>query len=312
MRVAEGILSDGVGQSCAHRINARGTATINDVVAELWRTATAVMVNFLPVGSQRASELYAEAALRAGCAFVNCMPSAIARSAEWAGKFADARIPLIGDDLKSQFGATLIHHTLMDVLYEHVTDLGVLQHVFQSRFQRTVGPDDIVRFAGRFVGLLDERYASSGDSFGEIPGATSLLTSLTEHSEWRVAIATGSLQASAKFKMRKARLPADNVPAAFAEDGPSREAIVRAAVERAKEQYGVGHFNRIVSVSDAVWDVRTARRLELPFVGVAAGQRAASLLNNGAMTVIEDFMNYDHCMKCFERAAIPAKVPARS
>jgi beta-phosphoglucomutase-like phosphatase (HAD superfamily) len=138
--------------------------------------------------------------------------------------------------------------------YEHVTDLGVLQHVFQSRFQRTVGQDDIVHFAECFVELLDERYANSGDHFGEIPGAASLLTNLTEHSEWRVAIATGSLQGSVKFKMWKARLPADNVLAAFAEDGPSREAIVHTAIERAKDQYGVDHFNRVVSVGDAVWE----------------------------------------------------------
>jgi phosphoglycolate phosphatase-like HAD superfamily hydrolase len=189
--------------------------------------------------------------------------------------------------------------------YEHVTDMGVLQQIFQSRFQRTVRPNDIMRFAECFVGLLDERYASSGDHFGEIPGAALLLTKLTGHSEWRVAIATGSLRASATFKMRKARLRADSIPAAFAEDGPSREAIVRAAVERANEQYGVDHFNRVVSVGDAVWDVRTARRLELPFVGVAAGQRAALLLKNGATAVIQDFMNHNHCMECFERATIP-------
>ena len=114
--VREGILSDGVGHHAADRIDARGQATLDDVVAHLQRTDTHVVVNFLPVGSQRASELYAEAALRAGCAFVNCIPSVIARSADWSRKFKDAGLPLIGDDLKSQFGATLVHHALVDVL----------------------------------------------------------------------------------------------------------------------------------------------------------------------------------------------------
>jgi myo-inositol-1-phosphate synthase len=114
--VLEGILADGVGHHSADRIDARGRATLDDVVEHLQGTDTHVVVNFLPVGSQRASELYAEAAVRAGCAFVNCIPSVIARSADWSRKFEDAGVPLIGDDLKSQFGATLVHHALVDVL----------------------------------------------------------------------------------------------------------------------------------------------------------------------------------------------------
>jgi myo-inositol-1-phosphate synthase len=114
--VQEGILSDGVGHNTAGRIDARGRATLDEVAAHLKATATQVVVNFLPAGSQHASELYAEASLRAGCAFVNCIPSVIARSADWSRKFEEAGVPLIGDDLKSQFGATLVHHALMDVL----------------------------------------------------------------------------------------------------------------------------------------------------------------------------------------------------
>ena len=82
--------------------------------------------------------------------------------------------------------------------------------------------------------------------------------------------------------MGAAQLPAKDIPAAFAEDGPSRESIVRAAIERAKAQYRVRHFERIVSVGDAVWDVRAARRLQLPFVGVGTGQRAVLLREEGA------------------------------
>jgi phosphoglycolate phosphatase-like HAD superfamily hydrolase len=189
--------------------------------------------------------------------------------------------------------------------YEHITDLGILRHVFQSRFQRTPDRDDIVRFAECFVGLLEDRHTGSAAHFAEVPGASALFTNLTNHSMWRVAIATGCLEASAKFKMEKAQLPADNVPTAFAEDGPSREAIVRTAIERARRKYRVDYFERIVSVGDAIWDVRTARRLELPFVGLASGKRAVILRDNGARTIIENFVNYEHCMECFEWAVIP-------
>ncbi|HEY6762181.1 MAG TPA: inositol-3-phosphate synthase [Baekduia sp.] len=94
-----------------------GGGAAPDAVAEVWgQSATEVVVSLLPTGSQRETELYAEAALRAGCAFVNCMPAVLARDPAWAARFADAGLPLIGDDLKSQFGTTLIHRAILDAL----------------------------------------------------------------------------------------------------------------------------------------------------------------------------------------------------
>ena len=106
--VSDGALSDGVGQNSSEMVNSQGRATLDDIVERLKFTKTHVVVNFLPVGSQNASELYAEAALRAQCAFINCIPSVIARSTDWSLKFETAGLPLLGDDLKSQFGATLV------------------------------------------------------------------------------------------------------------------------------------------------------------------------------------------------------------
>lgn len=117
--VSEGVLGDGVGRSVADRLDARGAATVGDIARRLADSGTHVLVNFLPVGSQSASELYAQAALEAGCGFLNCMPAVIARSPQWAARFAGAGLPLAGDDLKSQFGATLIHHAVLDALHRN-------------------------------------------------------------------------------------------------------------------------------------------------------------------------------------------------
>ncbi|MGF1431298.1 inositol-3-phosphate synthase [Kitasatospora sp. LaBMicrA B282] len=114
--VVEGVLSDGVGRRVGERITARGTADVEAIAAHLERTGTEVLVNFVPAGSQQASECYAEAALLAGCAFVNCIPSVIARSPHWVERFTAAGLPLLGDDLKSQFGATLVHRALVELL----------------------------------------------------------------------------------------------------------------------------------------------------------------------------------------------------
>ena len=83
-----------------------------DVVSELKKHKVDVLINYMPVGSEKATKFYAEAALEAGVAFVNCMPVFIASNQEWAKRFEDAGIPIVGDDIKSQLGATIVHRVL--------------------------------------------------------------------------------------------------------------------------------------------------------------------------------------------------------
>lgn len=83
-----------------------------DVVKVLKTSGTEVCINYLPVGSQKAAEFYAEACLQAGVGFVNCMPVFIASNPAWARRFAERGIPVVGDDIKSQVGATIVHRTL--------------------------------------------------------------------------------------------------------------------------------------------------------------------------------------------------------
>lgn len=89
-----------------------------DVVAALKEAKVDVLVSYLPVGSEDAARFYAECALEAGCAFVNCLPVFIASDPEWAEKFEKANLPIIGDDIKSQFGATISHRDLVRLMEE--------------------------------------------------------------------------------------------------------------------------------------------------------------------------------------------------
>ena len=86
-----------------------------EVVETLRETGADVMINSLPVGSQQATEFYAECALEAGVAFVNCIPVFIGSDEGWAKRFEDAGVPVIGDDIKSQLGATIVHRVLTDL-----------------------------------------------------------------------------------------------------------------------------------------------------------------------------------------------------
>ncbi|MFQ6077379.1 MAG: inositol-3-phosphate synthase, partial [Candidatus Bathyarchaeia archaeon] len=87
-----------------------------DVAEVLRETQTDMLVNFLPVGSYQGTRHYAKACLEAGCAFVNCIPEFIASDSEWAKRFEDAELPVVGDDVKSQVGATIVHRALIDLL----------------------------------------------------------------------------------------------------------------------------------------------------------------------------------------------------
>jgi myo-inositol-1-phosphate synthase len=89
--------------------------TKSEVVEVLRDTDTDVMVNYLPVGSQLATEFYAECALEARVAFVNCIPVFIGSDDAWAKRFEDAGVPVIGDDIKAQLGATIVHRVLTDL-----------------------------------------------------------------------------------------------------------------------------------------------------------------------------------------------------
>jgi myo-inositol-1-phosphate synthase len=109
--VLRGPTLDGLGQYYRETIVESPEEPVD--VARVLREARAqVVVNYLPVGSEAATRHYAQAALDAGCAFVNCMPVFIASDRGWARRFADAGLPLVGDDIKAQVGATIVHRVL--------------------------------------------------------------------------------------------------------------------------------------------------------------------------------------------------------
>ena len=89
-----------------------------DVAKELKRVKVDVLLNYMPVGSQKATEYYANAALKSGCAFINCMPVFICSDKGWAEKFKKKGLPCIGDDIKSQVGATIVHRILSHLFAE--------------------------------------------------------------------------------------------------------------------------------------------------------------------------------------------------
>jgi len=109
--VYRGMTHDGLGKYLKQRIK-KAPGETADIVSILKETHTDVVVSYLPVGSEQATKWYVEQVLEAGCGFVNCIPVFIAREDYWDKRFKKAKLPIVGDDIKSQVGATIVHRTL--------------------------------------------------------------------------------------------------------------------------------------------------------------------------------------------------------
>ena len=114
IKVIRGMTHDGLGYYLSQVIE-KAPGSTADIVRALKQTRTDVVVNFLPVGSEEATKWYVEQVLEAGCAFVNCIPVFIGSQKYWHRRFRSAGMPVIGDDIKSQVGATILHRILVSL-----------------------------------------------------------------------------------------------------------------------------------------------------------------------------------------------------
>lgn len=192
--------------------------------------------------------------------------------------------------------------------YRDTTDSGITLQIFQDRFGRNAKPNELLDLQRCFVLLLKEQLAASPRLFASVPGSTEMLARLRQEPEWAVAVATGCWQVSAQLKLEAANLTLNGFPIACAELGFSREEILQAAIERASAHYQQTSFDRVVSIGDALWDVRAARNLELGFLGVANDERANALRSAGASHVIGDYVDYDLFVDYLSLAEVPGQV----
>ncbi len=130
VKVARGMTHDGLGEYLS-KIIQKAPGQTADIVKILKETQTDVVLNYLPVGSEEATKWYVEQVLTAGCGLINCIPVFIAREKYWQGRFEEKGLPVIGDDIKSQVGATITHRVLTRLF----RDRGVkLERTYQLNF----------------------------------------------------------------------------------------------------------------------------------------------------------------------------------
>jgi myo-inositol-1-phosphate synthase len=130
VKVERGMTHDGLGKYLAQKIQ-KAPGSTADIVRILKETQAHVVLNYLPVGSEEATKWYVEQVLTAGCGFINCIPVFIAREKYWQKRFEEKGLPVIGDDVKSQVGATIVHRVLTRLF----RDRGVkLERTYQLNF----------------------------------------------------------------------------------------------------------------------------------------------------------------------------------
>src|SRR6266576_364260 len=130
VKVSRGMTHDGIGKYLSAVVK-KADGPTDDIVAILKERKVDVVVSYLPVGSEEATKWYVEQVLDAGCAFINCIPVFIGREPYWQKRFADRKLPIIGDDIKSQVGATITHRVLTRLFM----DRGVrLDRTYQLNF----------------------------------------------------------------------------------------------------------------------------------------------------------------------------------
>lgn len=197
--VQRGMTHDGLGKYLKQIIK-KAPGKTSDMVGILEETKTDVVVNYLPVGSEMATKWYVEQVLTAGCGFVNCIPVFIGREDYWQSRFKEHNLPMIGDDIKSQVGATIVHRVLTrlfrdrGVILERTSQLNVGGNMdFWNMLERSrlqskkisktgavtsqldydIGEDNIHIGPSDYVAwLTDRKWAHirlEGRSFGDVP-----------------------------------------------------------------------------------------------------------------------------------------------
>ncbi len=191
--------------------------------------------------------------------------------------------------------------------YRHVTDSGILDELLRDRLGRAATPADLSAAEASYGALYGAMVAARG--VRAVPGAPAFVRRLLAEGEWAVAAATGAWRTPAELRLREADIPIDPACIATSSEHMARRDIVELAIARAAVHWGLAEgpdgFARVVLLGDGLWDVKTARALGFPFIGVGQGAAAARLEAAGAGYIAADFTDGDRLLRLLETAIVP-------
>jgi phosphoglycolate phosphatase-like HAD superfamily hydrolase len=187
----------------------------------------------------------------------------------------------------------------------HVTDSALVLWLAEQHGRLPLSDRMVSLVVDRFLELLEAERALSVDAFRPVAGADRLFPALATGG-WTCALATGGWERSARLKLAAAGLHTSTLALASSSDASTRSEIMQLAAVRA--QRDAAAFERIVSIGDAVWDVRAAGELHWSFIGIATGNRATILRQHGATTILADFSDLPAVLSALAEAEPPRVV----
>jgi len=189
--------------------------------------------------------------------------------------------------------------------YEHTTASYCLDQIVRHARGHAPTAAEARAVQARMIALMQEITQRTGRRTQAIPGAAACLHELRRRGI-AVAIASGDWEATARHKFASAAIPVGDLPAAFCDVAHPRTDIMQTALTRATAHYGCSHFDRIVYVGDASWDVRACRELNWPLVGIAPANKAERLRSLGVTHIVPHYNETETFLAAIDRATPPS------
>lgn len=188
--------------------------------------------------------------------------------------------------------------------YPHMTDTTILILMIQSQFNRPCQLDELQAFESLYVEKLAEKRRSQPDHYRMVPGAKAMVEYLSDQSNVAIGVATGGWYKPQALKLDHVSIKYDHLFFHGANGHVTREGILQAAIDEAR--YHHPEINRVVYVGDALWDVKTTRNMNMPFIGIRWQGDHHVLETAGAQHVLQNFSDQSAFLSALEQAQAPA------
>lgn len=186
--------------------------------------------------------------------------------------------------------------------FPHVTDDTIFRTAIRRQFEREVEVGEMATFQEQYLQRLHQNRRQAPQHYREIPGARRMMEQLYATAGFQVAVATGGWAAPARIKLRHVGIDPDGMVLTGGDAKTTREEILQQSIDQVQGTFPV---EKVVYVGDAIWDVRTTRKMGLQFVGVRYRNDREVLQQAGARHVIQDFGDYHHFLEQVAQAAVP-------
>lgn len=186
-------------------------------------------------------------------------------------------------------------------IYKNATDSGIFEEIYNQYYDIYPEPYDFIKHENGFYNIYNKKLTDNLYSFSEIPGANKIIYLLKSLPCYFIAFATGSYKKTALLKLKQFNITEDEFPITTANDSKQRENIVKLSIKKAEGLYKVDKFDKIISIGDEIWDIKTAINLTLPFIGI--GKNKFKKLSN--CLSLDNFQDKKQFINSLNKAYIP-------